>query len=56
MNPDAHSIHIALKAVVVYLFTNITPKYTHILKTEKRVTKPIKVEIQVSEKPTLTAI
>ena len=29
MNPDAHSVHMALRAVVVYLFTNITPKYTH---------------------------
>ena len=26
MNPDAHSVHMAVRAVVVYLFTNITPK------------------------------
>ena len=56
MNPGAHSVHMALRAVVVYLFTNITSKYTHILKTENGVTKTIEVEIQVSEKPILTTI
>ena len=49
MNPDAHSVNMTVRAVVVYLFTNITPKYTDILKTENGITKTINVEIQVSE-------
>ena len=44
-----HSVHMAVRAVAVYLFINITPKYTH---NENK----LKIIILIDENDSLAAI